>query len=353
VKISDVTVVSPGSDGIELKNFDNANNGFSLNNIFVYQPGARADVDGTSGIEIRGNANLSNIWITGLDKGNDGIRFNRAGSLAEGCFVALCQGGQFSSLTNFTIQAFPTHTGSGVRIRDDYVKVSNGTITGGNYGVYIESGSPGSNFHATITNVVVGSAKVAGFYGDPDGQYAKFVNCVAVGTIGGPGFFVSGYRTHIIGGSSASNSTYGVDVFPGTNEVKIIGSSVYANAIAGVRLGANALNTLIDGNSFSTNGTPITIGVGATPMVRSNVGFETDTSGSATVVSGATTVVVNHGLAVTPEAGDITVTLTNNPTNDFGQAWVSDMGATQFTINVAANPGASGAIFAWHGAALR
>jgi hypothetical protein len=69
-------------------------------------------------------------------------------------------------------------------------------------------------------------------------------------------------------------------------------------------------------------------------------------SGTATVANGATTVVVSHGLSVTPVLKDISVT----PTNNLGNAtkfWISTPTATQFTINVNTDPGATTATFVW------
>jgi hypothetical protein len=70
-------------------------------------------------------------------------------------------------------------------------------------------------------------------------------------------------------------------------------------------------------------------------------------SGTATITSGNTSVTVTHGAGYTPGVSDVTVTPTNSPTNDPGHWWISSVGATTFVINVRANPGASGASFAW------
>jgi hypothetical protein len=70
-------------------------------------------------------------------------------------------------------------------------------------------------------------------------------------------------------------------------------------------------------------------------------------SGTATITSGNTAITVTHGAGYTPSANDIVVTPTNNPTNDPGNFWIDTIGSTTFAINVRANPGTSGAIFAW------
>lgn len=81
--------------------------------------------------------------------------------------------------------------------------------------------------------------------------------------------------------------------------------------------------------------------------VRRNRGFVTENNGTATIASGTTSIAVNHGLGRTPALEDISVTGTNNPTNAPGHVWISGVGATQFTINCAANPGTGGATFVW------
>jgi len=67
-------------------------------------------------------------------------------------------------------------------------------------------------------------------------------------------------------------------------------------------------------------------------------------SGTATVANGQTTIVVAHALGKAPTRVYVT------PTNSMGNAakfWVDTIGATEFTINVDADPGATTAIFNW------
>ena len=91
---------------------------------------------------------------------------------------------------------------------------------------------------------------------------------------------------------------------------------------------------------------PIFWATGATNRARGKPGFATEADGTATIASGATTVVVTHGLARTPAPSDILVT----PTNTLGNAaesWISTPTSTQFTLNVNADPGARTATFPW------
>lgn len=79
--------------------------------------------------------------------------------------------------------------------------------------------------------------------------------------------------------------------------------------------------------------------------IRSNIGFVTENSGTATLANGTTSIVVTHGLAVTPAAGDIVVT----PIEAWGnmtQFYIDTYTSTQFTIHADIDPGQD-VDFAW------
>jgi hypothetical protein len=86
---------------------------------------------------------------------------------------------------------------------------------------------------------------------------------------------------------------------------------------------------------------------------RDNIGYVTEASGTGAVASGATTAVVTHGLSVTPTLDDITIVFGEQGTNDYGRWSVGTIGATQFTLTVAADPGASGLDFGWRANVVR
>lgn len=77
-----------------------------------------------------------------------------------------------------------------------------------------------------------------------------------------------------------------------------------------------------------------------------------EAGGSGTIASGATSAVITHGLGQTPQARNISVSPTNNPANDPGNAWISAITSTQFTVNCRADPGAGGLAFDWQAAVL-
>ena len=85
-----------------------------------------------------------------------------------------------------------------------------------------------------------------------------------------------------------------------------------------------------------------------TSIIRNNRGWITEANGNPSITSGNTSVVVTHGLSVTPTAKDIMVMAYSNPDNNIGSLWVSTITSTQFTINCENNPGASGVSLVWN-----
>jgi Right handed beta helix region len=109
--------------------------------------------------------------------------------------------------------------------------------------------------------------------------------------------------------------------------------------------------TVVD-NDVEDNVTAGILHAGTAPIIRNNRGFVTENSGTATILSGTTSIVVTHGLSVTPTLDDISVVFGENSTNDPGICWISNITSTQFTINVRADPGASNLDLAWQAVVL-
>lgn len=107
--------------------------------------------------------------------------------------------------------------------------------------------------------------------------------------------------------------------------------------------GANN-NTYMNNNVISVTGTKIS--ANATDILIGNRGMVTRSSGVASVGSGNTSIVVAHGLDRQPSQSGISVAASSD-LGDASKFWVSDVGSTNFTINVDVDPGASGADFAW------
>ena len=76
--------------------------------------------------------------------------------------------------------------------------------------------------------------------------------------------------------------------------------------------------------------------------------YRTEGSGTATVVSGTTSIAVTHGMGATPGVENINITFSEQGDNDYGRWWVDTITSTEFTLNVSADPGASNLSFGWN-----
>lgn len=125
-----------------------------------------------------------------------------------------------------------------------------------------------------------------------------------------------------------------------------------SNADRGIIVGATCpLFSVTDSYSyFNVNGPYFSSTAGV--VVRNLQGFEMTNTGSGVIASAATSVVVPHGLNITPIGGTINITPTNNPTNDYGNFWLSAIGGTTFTLNLRSAPGVSTFTFDWSVAEL-
>jgi hypothetical protein len=103
-------------------------------------------------------------------------------------------------------------------------------------------------------------------------------------------------------------------------------------------------------NDLDGNRTGAISPVGSNNVIKDNIGYVTENSGTATLANGNTSIAVNHGLAVTPAAGDIMVT----PIEAWGNMtnfWIDAYTATRFTIHAAQDPGQD-VDFVWKAAVL-
>jgi hypothetical protein len=96
-------------------------------------------------------------------------------------------------------------------------------------------------------------------------------------------------------------------------------------------------------NNYVSNAIVRVVGNGT--IVKDNFGYVTENSGTDTIASGTTSKQVAHGLSATPTK--INIEFREQGTNDYGRWWISSIGATNFTLNVSADPGASNLDFAW------
>lgn len=173
-----------------------------------------------------------------------------------------------------------------------------------------------------------------------------------------------------------ANTTSGLDFFSGSASKNIgVQDCVFAGNGTAINVGANHSFVRIQGchigpyagfgantngiffngafsdynvtnNYIAGNGTNVTIGTpGSNVVFAANEGFVTANKGTTTITSGNTSVIVSHGLGVTPASSDILVTAIKT----LGSAsffYVDTITSTQFTIHTNVNPAAN-VDFAW------
>jgi hypothetical protein len=83
--------------------------------------------------------------------------------------------------------------------------------------------------------------------------------------------------------------------------------------------------------------------INADKTIHGNIGYRTSNTGSGTILAGTTSIVVSHGLSLTPNLQDIVLTRqsTNAGSTDL---YVSNITSTQFTINTFAAPSVNSTI---------
>ncbi len=151
---------------------------------------------------------------------------------------------------------------------------------------------------------------------------------------------------------------FGSGAGTGANNIYMSGTTGYVNIHDNFFYGANQANhsiynaissdlgkNKIHDNVFEAFLDKPIAGTLSTIDIRDNVGFVTENSGTASLLSATTSIAVTHGLAVTPVAGDIVIV----PMETWGNMtkfWVDTYTATQFTIHADIAPGAD-TDFAW------
>jgi len=156
----------------------------------------------------------------------------------------------------------------------------------------------------------------------------------------------------INGGNYNGNGSYGIVIYdnaalPYTSHVVLNGIRATENKQYGVASKNNSDYVTLVGNDLTGNVVGGAILVGTHNSVSHNPGYVTESSGTGTILTGNTSVVVNHGLSITPVAGQIVVT----PTSTMGNAsylYLDTYTSTQFTVHSNVDPVSANITFAWN-----
>ncbi|SFQ45684.1 Right handed beta helix region [Geopseudomonas sagittaria] len=195
-----------------------------------------------------------------------------------------------------------TNYGHGIAVTGSYVTISGNAISNkGGHGI----------FATTATSSICGNTVV-----DSD-----FFNSLAFSGIKvkGAGNITSGNVSRTSSGG-ATRQLYGIEYGEATDSIAC-GNYVQGNKTAGILPGT--------GNK-----------------IYGNSGYATENKGTASIAPGSTSVVVTHGLSFTPTAADISIVATNS--TNAAKWWISNITATQFTINVNVDPSTGTQFFGWN-----
>ena len=205
-------------------------------------------------------------------------------------------------------------------------------------GCWFSNGRSGSGFAGCSINTTDSISFVS----------TRFFNCGAAGCLVNP----TAVRTTFSECKFESNSVtagsgvaHGLQFATNCTDFSVIGGKAHNGLFSGtqgygifisggcdrfvirdVQVNGNATGPILDGSV-----------AGADKTIHGNIGYRTSNTGSATIAAAATTVLVNHGMAVAPRQQDIMLTrgTTNAGSTDL---FASNVTATQFTINTAAAP---------------
>jgi hypothetical protein len=148
-----------------------------------------------------------------------------------------------------------------------------------------------------------------------------------------------------------SNNTYTQD---GTNARPVRISDLAADSLIQMRFDSNVFMGTGGGatefyisQGTHTNTNIQVVGQRHRGLTTSGLLQSVGMGGTATILSGTTSIVVTHGIGITPVNHQITVTALEDPTNTPGLLWISNIAASVFTINCENDPGVSDLDLAW------
>lgn len=167
---------------------------------------------------------------------------------------------------------------------------------------------------------------------------------IQLGAGSGPGVVAN----NVMRGSAAGLTTSGIKIASTVNLTTIANNAI-RNMSVGIDcdVSTSSPSVVIKNNQVSSNTTPISMTSLSSVILTNNIGYLSDSSGSATILSGTTSIVVTHGMDITPDLEKIAIQIGGGSTNDIGQFYASGAGGTQFTINCKNDPGSSGVVMRW------
>ncbi len=172
----------------------------------------------------------------------------------------------------------------------------------------------------------------------------------------GSGIYVSGSNTSSVTGNVCLDNNKAVGSDSGIRVVNSTNVVITGNRCAddqgtptqnyGVALEGTADFCTVTANGLSGNKLGAVSLVGSNNIIRNNMGFVTEASGTCNITSAITSTVVTHGLSYTPAAKDIAISRTSIAGSD-RSFWVDTITATTFTVHTDVAPASGTVFFAW------
>jgi hypothetical protein len=223
--------------------------------------------------------------------------------------------------------------------------------------VKILASGTGSVNRITFTNVWASSSQGSGENGititntsaNEIGGFS-FVDCQCFMNLGA-GMSINGASGSVISdvsiiGGMFSQNVYGIYLGKYIYGIKIIGASIgkggafIGNSNTGLFVDTNVDNLICSDNIITFNGPyPYTVkqinynSTNVENVIRNNIGFRTQYTGNAAILSGNTSVSFNHFCDTTPSIDSILLTQRQSPASaGIASFWVSAVSSTQITV---------------------
>jgi len=205
----------------------------------------------------------------------------------------------------------------------------------GRYGINVWRNS---HYTEVVNNYIIDHAGTSGRGINADSDYLLIEGNYIVNSAVA-GIDVYGSYCHVIA-NVVRDSNYNIRFNESQHNVAMNNLCVGGNV--GIEETANGDYNYIIGNRVLNNSVAGIRTNGANTVVKRNIGYLTENSGTAVILAGSTKVTVNHGLVSTPEKVHAT------PLNDPGTYWyIANRNSTTFDI-VLASPPSSDVIFSWY-----
>lgn len=256
--------------------------------------------------------------------------------------------GERIKLADFQVDGYGSNNPtSGIKITASKAMLYNIQVKGINNAAAIHfntAGSSASLYAPRIVNCLKGiqmdaNSNNINIYGGA--MFTNVANATLINLEGGDTLKI--YGTDFAGLVASTTAIYVNYV----NSIMRIYGARFETLLKGIEWNAGQ-SDYIAGCSFATVTTPIT-SKPATSTITGCYGYITENSGTGTLPNAGppSTVVVAHGLDVTPTVDQIVITLAENPTASPGAVWVDTIGAANFTVNCENDPGVSALDFGW------